>query len=345
MQVSLYHTETGELLGIIPFPEGEVYSITFSRDGRLILLGGGRHSHSGLAALYDIETGNRIAKVGDELDVVLGADISDDNTLIAIVGPQKMVRVYETLTGTLKFEQKKHTDWIYTARFSPDGLLLATGDRSSGLVVWETQTGRLYMDLQGHKGEIRSITWRPDSAALISSSTDGTLKMWDMNSGNVIKSWDAHPGGALAVATCNDGTIASTGRDNKVKVWDAGGNLAGEMPALVEAGHQVAISVDSKQVIAGDWAGNVRLWQRANPAAEKALRANPAPLEQTLAQLISEQQRVDQLVKALDQRYQAETSQQSALQQQLQSLQTEVNQLASQIQTATAQQNELKPMV
>lgn len=345
MQVSLYHTETGELLGIIPFPEGEVYSITFSRDGRLILLGGGRHSHSGLAALYDIETGNRIAKVGDELDVVLGADISDDNTLIAIVGPQKMVRVYETLTGTLKFEQKKHTDWIYTARFSPDGLLLATGDRSSGLVVWETQTGRLYMDLQGHKGEIRSITWRPDSAALISSSTDGTLKMWDMNSGNVIKSWDAHPGGALAVATCNDGTIASTGRDNKVKVWDAGGNLAGEMPALVEAGHQVAISVDSKQVIAGDWAGNVRLWQRANPAAEKALRANPAPLEQTLAQLTAEQQRVDQLVKALDQRYQAETSQQSALQQQLQTLQTEVNQLAAKIQTATAQQNELKPVV
>jgi predicted nucleic acid-binding Zn-ribbon protein len=345
MQVTLYHTETGELLGVIPFPEGEVYSITFSRDGRLILLGGGRHSHSGLAALYEIETGNRIAKVGDELDVVLGADISDDNTLIAITGPQKMVRVYETLTGALKFEQKKHTDWIYTARFSPDGLLLATGDRSSGLVVWETQTGRLYMDLQGHKGEIRSITWRSDSAALISSSTDGTLKMWDMNIGNVIKSWDAHPGGALAVATCNDGTIVSTGRDNKVKVWDAGGNLAGEMPPLVEAGHQVAVSVDSKQVIAGDWAGNVRLWQRANPAAEKALRANPARLEQSLAQLTAEHQRVEQLVKALEQRYQAESSQQTALQQQLQTLQTEVTQLAAQIQTATTQQNELKPVV
>ncbi|XZE17848.1 c-type cytochrome domain-containing protein [Pirellulaceae bacterium SH449] len=345
MQVSLYHTETGELLGIIPFPEGEVYSITFSRDGRLILLGGGRHSHSGLAALYEIETGNRIAKVGDELDVVLGADISDDNTLIAIAGPQKMVRVYDTLTGELKFEQKKHTDWIYTARFSPDGLLLATGDRSSGLVVWETHTGRLYMDLQAHKGEIRSITWRPDSAALISSSTDGTLKMWDMNNGNVIKSWDAHPGGALAVATCNDGTIASTGRDNKVKVWDAGGNLVAEMPALVEAGHQVAISVDSKQVIAGDWAGNVRLWQRADPTNEKALRANPAPLEEILSKLSAEQDNLSQLVQTLMQRYQSETSQQAALQQQLQSLQAEVAQLQSDIQASTSEQNELKPIV
>ena len=161
MQVSLYHSETGQLLGVIPFPEGEPQSITFSRDGRLILIGGGRHSLSGYAVLHDIATGNRIAKVGDELDIVMAADISDDNQLIALAGPQKMVRVYETLTGQLKYQQKKHTDWIYAVRFSPDGLLLATADRSAGLVVWETQTGRMYLDLPGHKGEIRSVSCAP----------------------------------------------------------------------------------------------------------------------------------------------------------------------------------------
>ena len=257
MQISFYHSETGQLMGILPFPEGEPQSITFSRDGKLVLVGGGKHSHSGFAALYDIATGNRIARVGDELDIVLSADINDNNQLIALAGPQKMVRVYETLTGQLKYEQKKHTDWIYSVAFSPDGLLLATSDRSGGLVVWEADTGRLYLDLQGHKGEVRSVAWRPDSQALVSASMDGTLKMWEMNEGKVLKSWDAHPRGAMAVAVCNDGTIVSTGKDNKVKVWDAGGNAAGEMPALVEAGHEVAITVDSKQVVAGDWAGNV----------------------------------------------------------------------------------------
>lgn len=282
-QVSLYHTETGSLVGVLPFPEGEPQSITFSRDGRLVLVGGGRHSQSGYAVLYDIKSGNRIARVGDELDIVLAADLSDDNSKIALAGPQRIVRIYDTATGLVLHEMKRHTDWVYAVRFSPDGLLLATADRSNGMFIWETDTGRFYLDLIGHKNEIRTITWRPDSSALISGSLDGTIKMWEVVDGKPIKSWDAHGGGVSAVAICNDGTLVSTGKDNQVKVWDAAGNAAGSMPALVEHGLEVAITVDSKQIIAGDWAGNVRLWERANPANEKSLRPNPATLDVTLA--------------------------------------------------------------
>lgn len=282
-QVSLYHSVTGQLMGILPFPEGEPQSITFSRDGKLILIGGGRHSVDGYAVLCDLATGNRIAKVGDELDIVMAADISDDNRLIALAGPQKMVRVYDTLTGERKWEQKKHTDWIYAVRFSPDGLLLATADRAAGLVIWESATGKMYADLQGHKNEIRSLAWRPDSGAVVSASLDGTLKMWDMNESKLLKSWDAHPGGAAAIAIANDGVMVSTGKDRKVKVWDAAGNAAGEMPALEEAGQEVAITVDSQHVASGDWLGNVRVWLRADPKDEKRLAANPVTLEMSIA--------------------------------------------------------------
>ncbi|MBU6388092.1 MAG: hypothetical protein KGS49_19275, partial [Planctomycetes bacterium] len=282
-QVALYHSQTGQLLGILPFPEGEPQSITFSRDGKLILIGGGRHSVDGFAVLCDLATGNRIAKVGDELDIVMAADISDDNRLIAVAGPQKMVRVYDTLTGELKWEQKKHTDWIYAVRFSPDGLLLATADRAAGLVIWESASGKMYADLQGHKNEIRSLAWRPDSGAVVSASLDGTLKMWDMNESKLLKSWDAHPGGAAAIAIANDGVMVSTGKDRKVKVWDAAGNAAGEMPALEEAGQEVALTVDSQHVVSGDWLGNVRVWLRADPKDEKRLAANPVTLEMSIA--------------------------------------------------------------
>jgi len=307
-QVALYHSMTGQLLGILPFPEGEPQSITFSRDGKLILIGGGRHSVDGFAVLCEISTGNRIAKVGDELDIVMAADISDDNRLIALAGPQKMVRVYDTLTGELKWEQKKHTDWIYAVRFSPDGLLLATADRAAGLMIWESATGKMYADLQAHKNEIRSLAWRPDSGAVVSASLDGTLKMWDMNESKLLKSWDAHPGGAAAIAIANDGVMVSTGTDRKVKIWDAAGNAAGEMPALDEAGQEVAITVDSKHVVSGDWLGNVRVWLRADPKDEKRLAANPVTLEMSVA---SNKERHVQLA-AVAQAATAELTQQAA---------------------------------
>ncbi len=342
MQVALYHSETGQLQGIIPFPEGEPQTITFSRDGRLILIAGGRHSASGCAALYEIANGSRIARVGDELDIVFAADISDDNQLIAIAGPQKMVRVFETLTGNLKYEQKKHTDWIYCVRFSPDGLLLATADRASGLVVWETQTGRLFQEFPGHKGEIRSIAWRPDSLALISSSFDGTLKMWDMNEGKLIKSWDAHGGGVAAVAICNDGTMVSTGRDNKVKVWDGAGNAAGEMPPMAEAGQEVALTVDSKQIVAGDWAGNVRMWQRANPKDEKSLVANPVPLEQSLAAAQLQLSQAQTLAQTAQTEFVSLQSQQSAAQKLLSDLQSQIASATTEFKTVSEQSAQFK---
>lgn len=282
-QVVLYHAENGLLLGILPFPEGEPQSIRFSRDGKLVLVGGGRHSHSGSAVLYNLATGDRVAKVGDELDIVLAADISDDNSKIALAGPLKLVKIFDTVTGEVKAELKKHTDWIYDVRFSPDGVLLASADRSNGLVVWEGDTGRLYLDLVGHKSEIRSLAWRQDSGALYSASLDGTVKMWEMTDGKLLKSWDAHPGGANAIAVSNDGTLVTTGKDNKLKVWDGAGNAAGEMPPLPDMGLEAAITVDSKYVAAGDWAGNVLLWERANPANQKSLQANPPTLQMLIA--------------------------------------------------------------
>jgi WD40 repeat protein/predicted nucleic acid-binding Zn-ribbon protein len=283
-QVALYHSETGELLGILPFPEGEPQSISFSRDGRLVLVGGGRHSHSGCAILFDVKTGQRVAKVGDELDIVLSADLSEDNSKIAVAGPQKMVRVYSTTTGELMWEVKKHTDWIYAVRFSPDGVLLASADRSNGLIVWEADTGRLYMDLLGHRGEIRQLAWRPDGNVLASASLDGTIRLWEMNEGKQIKQINAHGGGATSLAFAQNGNLVSGGRDRLVKVWNTNGDAIKNMPAISEVVLEVGITADPARVIGGDWNGNVTIWSVDDPNKSTVIAANPLPLNVVLQQ-------------------------------------------------------------
>lgn len=158
-QVSLYNTDNSELVGIIPYPDGIPQVLRFSRDGAYLLVAGGTHSSQGTASLYDVRNGERLLRVGDELDIVFGADINDQLSRIALGGPQRIVRIFDTATGEVTFELKKHTDWIYCVDYSPDGVLVATGDRSGGLHVWEADTGRLFLDLVGHKGAIRGLTW------------------------------------------------------------------------------------------------------------------------------------------------------------------------------------------
>lgn len=344
-QVTLYHAQTGELLGIIPFPEGEPQSLTFTRDGKQLLIGGGRHSHSGCAVLVDVASGNRISKVGDELDVVLAADISPDKQRIAIAGPQKIVRVFNSVSGELVFEMKKHTDWIFSLRYSPDGVLLASGDRSNGLVVWEADTGRLYTELSGHKDAIRGLDFRADSNVLASASLDGTIKFWDMFENKEVKSWAAHPGGVTSVAFAHNGQVASSGRDAKVKLWNANGELQKEFAGLSESALEVALTGDADKIAGGDWSGAVRLWNAADPAQTQLIAANPPSVEKRLAQANETLAAVQSEFNGLNQAAQTARAQATASQAELAAAQAAAASLSSKLTSSETRIQELTTSV
>lgn len=281
-QVVLYHSETLAPLGVLPFPEGQARVLKFSRNGALLLAGGGQGASRGLAVVWDIKSGKRVMEVGDELDEVLAADISADQTLVAVGGPQKVVRVYRTDTGELAYEITKHTDWIYNLEFSPDGVLLATGDRSGGLHVWEALTGREYLTLKDHKKAITALSFRIDGNILASASEDTTVKLWEMENGKAVKSWAAHGGGVLSMEFCRDGRVVSSGRDKVAKLWDQNGKQLRAFPALKDLAVQVSHCDEMDRVIAGDWTGEVRVWNAADGKQLGNLTTNPPLLASRL---------------------------------------------------------------
>ena len=156
-QLLLYHSGTLELLGVLPFPEGNPGCVQFSRDGRLLVVGWGRGAKFGFADVYDVATGERAARVGNEYDTVLAADLNSDQTEVALGGPSKHVKVFSTRDGRLLHDLKKHTDWVTAIQYSPDSVLLATGDRNGGLVVWEADSGQELYTLTGHQASINSV--------------------------------------------------------------------------------------------------------------------------------------------------------------------------------------------
>lgn len=283
-QVVLYDTRSLEITGVLPFPEGSVNVVKFSRSGSVLLAAGGRPGNSGLAVLWDVASGERIATVGDELDAVLAADISSDHSMVALGGPGRVVNVYATETGDLMYTIKKHTDWVTALSFSTDGVLLATGDRNGGLHVWESWTGRTYLTLNGHSGSINGIAWRADSNLIASASQDTTIKLWELNNGSQVKSWGGHGGGALDVTFTRDGDILSTGVDKVTKLWGQDGAQKTAFAGFAELGTAVAWCNETQKAIAGDYTGDIRVWKIEDAAQIGALTANPPKLASRLEQ-------------------------------------------------------------
>jgi hypothetical protein len=277
-QVVLHRSDTLEFVGALPFAEGAVHDLRFSRNGRLLLAAGGRGGHSGVVAMWDVATGQRVALIGDQYDSVLAADVSADQQRVALGGPDRVLKLYRTRDGGLEHRIRKHTDWVTAVEFSPDGRMLASGDRNGGLFLWEADSGQELFTLAGHKGAITSVSWRADSAMLASASEDGTVKLWKAADGSPLRSITAHAGGALVARFGADGKVVTGGRDNKVQLWETGGRnvrtfaFAGDLPG------RVAVSDDGARIFAGDWRGRLSVWEAATGQPLEDLDANPPPL-------------------------------------------------------------------
>ena len=276
-QVLLYHADTLELLGVLPVPEGLPTILRFSRNGELLLAGGGVGAKSGKVVLWKITTGERIATLGNEVDQVFAADLSPDQTTVVLGGPNRLLKFFSTTDGKLIRTIKKHTDWVTALAYSADGAYVASADRAGGITVWESASGSEALTLPGHKTAVNALAFLP--GLLVSAGQDGTVVLWDIAEGKERKKWTAHAGGCEFVDFTADGRIVTCGRDKVAKVWDQSGKALLTTQPLTEIALRAVLSGDT--VMAGDWNGKVQAFLLADggkPFGEvKAAQAAPAP--------------------------------------------------------------------
>jgi len=299
-QVLIYRVSDLSLRGLIPFPEGQPESIRFSRNGSLLIIGGGKPGASGKVLVWDAVKGRRVTVVGEELDSVLASDINAAQTLVALGGPTKIVRVY-SIDGELNYEISKHTDWITAIQFSPDGELLVTGDRNGGVHVWEAETGNEVMTLSGHNKAISSIDWRTDGRLVLTASEDGMVRTWDGKTGKQIKNWQACGTGVSAACFTNEGQIITGARDRSVRIWDKNTKMIRQYDAMSDQVSSVAFCSESNRVIAGDWLGKIHVWDKAQKAPAGFLNSNPPTIETRIAQVQKTIAKAAEVLKPLQQ--------------------------------------------
>lgn len=283
--IEFFAPATRESLGTLPFAEGEPLALRFSRSGRRLLAAGGLPVETGVAAVYDVATGKRLAAVGDEPDAVQAADLSPDERMVAVGCTSRLVKVFSTETGKTLYSLDKHTDWVTAVAFSPDGRYLVSGDRIGNIHLWDAKSGGVVLPLAEHKGSIRALVWRSDSGVVASCGEDGLIVWWDVSDGfPVVTKQNAHPpqkppgtygtvaNGVLDCAFGPKGELASCGRDRVVRLWDASGKelksfplpsdaaADGQSPRVRVLPTRVAVSFDGTTVMAGDSSGRLHSW-------------------------------------------------------------------------------------
>lgn len=308
-QVVLYNTDTLEMVGIFPFDAGQPEVLSFHPSGKYLLAGGGIGGKSGTTVTWEIKTGKTIIKAGKDFDAVLAASLRPDLRGVSLGGPGKRVKLWDAAIDEQLVSIKKHTDWVTQLTYSPDGVLLASGGRGGGVHIWEADTGNAFHNLRGHKAAITGMAWRSDSNLLATVSEDGEMIIWEMNNGKQVKKQGAHKGGALSVDWNHNGQLVTSGRDKKVKIWQADFKLLKELPGFSEMITEVSFSHDGKRVFAADWDGSITAWDVSTAEEVGILAVNPPTIGARIESIQEEILRFGCELNAVEKTTQAATAQ------------------------------------
>lgn len=276
-QIVLYHAETRAIVAVLPYPEGTVRRLQFTADGLWLLAAGGTAGKQGIVVIFDVASGQRVAELEKQYDAIPAAAIDPYRELVAAGGSNRVVRVHDLLTGEVAYEIRKHNDWITAVAFSPDATLLATADRSGGLFVWEAETGREVHELRGHSGAIHDLAFRPGSDALASAGEDRSVRLWNMDDGKQIKRFNAHGGATLAVDFAPDARLTTGGSDGVVKLWKPDGSVLRTFEPLGDWVYVARFLERGKLVMAGNWAGQIHIFEAETGRRVWQLDTNPHP--------------------------------------------------------------------
>ncbi|HEX9868552.1 MAG TPA: LuxR C-terminal-related transcriptional regulator, partial [Candidatus Tectomicrobia bacterium] len=158
---------------------------------------------------------------------VSDARFSPDGTRIATVGGERIIGIFDSVTGneldrlndpdpSIQIEEQTGVDW------SSDGKLLVT---SSALLdnarVWNVEDGALLLTYEGHSEAVNRAYFNSDDRLVLTASSDGTAQLWRRDTGNTLQVFAGHEDAVRdAVWSPNEDRIATASGDGSIRIWD-----------------------------------------------------------------------------------------------------------------------------
>jgi WD40 repeat protein len=215
---------------------GEVSSVTFAADNRLVVANGGRRAP---VQIFDPVKGKLLEELGGTC-----------KTQVALFSPDG---------GTLACGGHDHT----RRRTTYEVLRWNMAPRSGGKPTPLKRHRR--WSLVGHEREIGFIAFSPDGKRLASGSIDGKAILWDLKSRTPLARFDYRSGWRIVAFSPDGRTLAITAGKN-IELWDAN-TFKRRRPLLRghrQIVHAIAFTPDARTLLSGGGDGTVRLWDMAS---------------------------------------------------------------------------------
>lgn len=271
-EILLIDSASGDVLANLMGQIGKVTAVAFSPDGQYLASASGAPGTAGEVRLYDVpSTGLPDQKpkyvLSAHADLIYDVTFSPDSKMLATTGYDRLIKLWDIMTGKEIRVLKDHSDTVYSLSFSPDGKLLASGAADRAVKVWDVASGKRLYSLGESTDWVYAIAWSPDGRHLAAGGVDKSIRIWEASAsgGRVVQSVFAHEEPVTKLVYSKDGkTLYSVSEGRSMKSWDAERMVERHTyPAQPEAILCLAVRPDHSQLAIGRYDGALVLLEEA----------------------------------------------------------------------------------
>ncbi len=266
-EVRLWSVKEGGLSKILD-GEGVFQSVAFSPDGARVAASAPELG-SGRAQVWDAATGAVATKLA-EPSCRDGMAFSPEGALLACLGPMWSVVIADAATGAkmTKLDWRQPSNQGPVVELSGDGKTVAV--LSSAMRVWSRDPSA--------GAETGVGKWPADPVALSPDGETLAVGSWSKQVARLLRARDGEELGAFAgasVAFSSDGATLATGAYGKVRLfrWRSK-EVLGELSGHTAQVSGLAFSPDGKTLVTGGWDRSVRLWDLASLSETRKLEGH-----------------------------------------------------------------------